>query len=185
VKWLKRIGLVLAALIVLPVIVLLALGFRPGAGKGHVSTEIAAPREQVWAWLDDGARLKQWVSWLVEVRESQPPHAVGSRRALVMKDQNNGGMLMTIDGTIREFDPPSHLTVALSSSEFQFDGVQSYRLTDLGGGRTRLSIDSKFHYGQWFANLMEPLVTPLAAKKMAADLARLKSLVETKAEVRR
>ncbi len=70
-KWWKWIGVVLAALIVIPLGVLLILGHRANAGRTHVSVEIAGSPEQVWVWLDEGARLKQWVSWLVEVRE--PP----------------------------------------------------------------------------------------------------------------
>jgi hypothetical protein len=41
-----------------------------------------------------------------------------------------------------------------------------------------------FQFSQWFANLMEPVITPQAEKKMAADLARLKALVESRAQLR-
>ncbi len=45
--------------------------------------------------------------------------------------------------------------------------------------------DALYHYDMWFANrLMEPLVTPSAEKKMVRDLAHLKTLVESQAEVR-
>jgi uncharacterized protein YndB with AHSA1/START domain len=184
-KVLKWIGIVLAALIVIPTVTLLILGHRANAGKLHASAEIAASPEQVWAWIDDGARLKRWVSWLVEVREPQPPrHAVGSPRTWVMKDENNGGMLITLEGKLKEYAPPSRLTIAIASPQYQFDGDQSYQLTALGNGRTRVDIDAKYHYDQWFANLLEPVITPAAEKKMVGDLARLKALVETKAEVR-
>jgi uncharacterized protein YndB with AHSA1/START domain len=184
-KVLKWIGYVVGALIVLPMITLLILGQRADAGKIHASAEIAGSPEQVWGWIDDSDRLKQWVSWLVEVREPQPPrHGVGSPRTWVMKDENNGGMLMTLEGKIKEYAPPSRLTITLASQEYQFDGDESYQLTDLGNGHTRVDVDSKYHYAQWFANLMEPLVTPAAKKKLLGDLARLKALVESKAEVR-
>lgn len=185
-RLLKWIGIVLASLIVLPMITLLVMGHRPNAGKVHASTEIAASREQVWQWLDNNDRLKQWVSWLVDVQEPQPgPHAVGSHRVWVMKDENNGGELLNLDGVFKEYQPPSNFTVAIASPLYQFDGSQSYRLTDLGNGRTRIDIDGRYHYQQWLANLMEPLVTPLAQKKMVGDLARLKTLMETKAELRK
>jgi uncharacterized protein YndB with AHSA1/START domain len=182
-KILKWIGIVLAALIVLPLLTLFVMSHRANAGKMHTSTEIAGTREQIWPWLDEGPRLKQWVSWLVEVREKQSgQHTVGSARTWVMKDENNGGMLMTLDGTFKEYAPPSLLVVSLAAPVYQFDGEQAYRLTDLGGGRTRLEIDSVYHFANWFAALMEPLVTPSAKKKMVGDLARLKALVESHAE---
>lgn len=183
-RLLKWIGIVLASLIVMPLLTLLVLSHRGGAGKLHASTELAASREQVWAWLDESDHLKQWVSWLVEVREPATKHGAGSERTLVMRDENDGGMLMELNGRIKAYEPPSRLTIGLGSPVYQFDGDQTYTLTDLGNGRTRLDIDSTFHYAQWFANLMEPIVTPIARKKLVGDLARLKTLVETKADMR-
>lgn len=183
-KWLKWIGIVLTSVIVLPALTLFAMGHRSNAGRVRASVEIAASPGQVWVWLDDSARLKQWVSWLVEVREPQPPHhAVGSPTTWVMKDENNGGAMMAIDAKYVEYAPPSRLTVTISTPA-EFEGQQTYQLTGLGNGHTRLDVDGRYRYDQWFARLLEPLITPAAEKKMAADLTRLKGLVETKAELR-
>lgn len=97
-----------------------------------------------------------------------------------MKDENNGGMLMEIDGTCSEYAPPSRLTVQLKSGG-DFDGQQAYLLTDLGNGRTRLEMDSNYHFTSALARLMEPLITAAAEKKMVGDMAHLKSLVDGKA----
>lgn len=184
-KVLKWIGIVVAALIVLPLLTLIVLHYRPGAGKMHASTEIAAAPRQVWDWVDDSQRLKQWVSWMVEVQEPQPVHrAVGSTLTWVMKDENNGGASMKLNGRITEYTPPSRLALAISEPVYGINGLQAYTLTDLGNGRTRMDIDAHYDYGNWFASLMEPLVTPAATKKMNGDLARLKALIETKAEAR-
>jgi hypothetical protein len=59
-----------------------------------------------------------------------------------------------------------------------FDGQQTYSVEDLGGGRARLDIDGRYNYSQWFAALLEPLITPAAEKKLVRDMARLKALVE-------
>jgi hypothetical protein len=77
-----------------------------------------------------------------------------------------------------------HPIMAVRDSDGIFDGEESYKLVDLGNGRTRMEILGRFHYAQWFANLMEPAITPQAEKKMVADVARLKSLVEKRAELR-
>src|SRR5882724_5260064 len=94
-KWLKWIGIVLAALLILPVVTLLILGLRKDAGHLHESIEIAASPQQLWPWLEDGDKLKQWVGWLVEVQVSGPSqHGVGASHVWVMKDENNGGAIM-------------------------------------------------------------------------------------------
>jgi uncharacterized protein YndB with AHSA1/START domain len=185
-KWLKWIAIVVAVLLLVPLAALLVLGHRANAGKMQVMVEINAPPDRLWAWIDDGDKLKQWVSWLVDVKYPDPQHAhgLGASRILVMKDENNGGMLMQIVGKCSEYTPPLRMTVQLSDTEGMFNGEEAYQLVDLGNGRTRVEIHSHFHYAVWFANLMEPLITPSAEKKMVADVARLKSLVEAKAELR-
>jgi len=185
-KVLKWIGIGVAALIVLPVLTLVVLHYRPNAGKMHASVEIGAPPQQVWAWIDDGQRLKQWVSWMVEVQEAQPGRrGVGSSLTWVMKDENNGGASMKLNGRITEYTPPTRLAIAISEPVYGINGVQAYTLTDLGSGRTRIDTDAHYDYGNWFASLMEPLVTPAAGKKMNDDLARLKGLIETNADAAR
>jgi uncharacterized protein YndB with AHSA1/START domain len=184
-KWVKRIGIVLAAVVVLPVLTLVIMGQRSGAGHLRTSTEIQATPDQLWPWVEDGARLKQWVSWLVEVKAWDPPQpGVGAKRVWTMRDENNDGYLMQMEGICTEYAPPTRLTMHLAVKG-AFDGTQQYRLTDLGGGRTRLEVESQYHFTDRFAQLMEPLITPSARKKLVGDIARLKSLVETKAEVRR
>jgi uncharacterized protein YndB with AHSA1/START domain len=183
-KWLKWIGIVLAVLLILPVVTLFVLGLRKDAGHVHHSMEIAASPQQIWPWLEEGDKLKQWVSWLVDVRVPDPSvHGVGASHVWVMKDENNGGMLMQIVAKNREYAPPSHLTLQISSSP-EFTGVNNYDLVDLGNGRTRLEVDSRYHFSNWFANFMEPVITPAVKKKMVADEERLKSMVESKAGVR-
>lgn len=184
-KWLKWIGIVLAVLLILPVVTLLVLGQRKDAGHLHRSIEIAASPEQLWPWLEDGDKLKQWVSWLVDVRVPDPAsHGVGASKVWVMKDENNGGMQMQIIAKNREYAPPSRLVLQISTDKEEFTGENVYELVDLGNGRTRLEMDSRYRFANWFANLMEPVITPSARKKMVADADRLKSMVESKAEVR-
>jgi uncharacterized protein YndB with AHSA1/START domain len=185
-KWVKRIAIVLAVLLTVPAVTLLVLGHRKNAGLAQASVEINATPDQLWTWLDDGDKLKQWVSWMVDVKylDPQKPHELGAKRIWMMKDENNGGMLMQIAGTFSEYTPPSRLTVQIADSEGMFNGEESYRLVDLGNGRTRMEVYSRAHYTEWFANLLEPVITPAAEKKLVMDVAHLKRLVEAKAEAR-
>lgn len=176
-KWVLRIAGGFAALLIIAVAVLFALGHRADAGQVHVSAELNASPEQIWPWLNTSDKLKQWITWLVEIRQDQPLTRVGTKQVWVMRDSNNGGQLVEMEGTFTEYRPPSRESVHISSAGM-FDGQQSYSIEDLGGGRARLDIDGRYHYSQWFAALLEPLITPAAEKKLRGDVARLKALVE-------
>jgi uncharacterized protein YndB with AHSA1/START domain len=179
-KWILWIGGGLIGVAVLACIVLLALGQRANAGRTSASADINAPPAQVWQWLDDPGKLKQWISWMVEVRtpNGQPASGVGARRILVMKDENNGGTLMEIAGVYTKYQPPTEMDLAMSTPG-AFEGTETYKLTDLGSGRTHLEISGQYRYTVWMAQLFEPLITPAAQKKMNDDMARLKTLVES------
>lgn len=177
-KWALRIVAIVVALPLLGAVVLLAMGQRSGAGRSHASIEVQAPPEQIWPFLEDPGRLKRWVSWLVEVRETPgTAPAVGVQRTWVMRDENNGGQLMELPFTFTEYAPPSRMTVSCTVAG-AFSGQQKYRLTPLGNGKTRVDSDGDYEYRMWLARLMEPVITPQAEKKMRSDLARLKEAVE-------
>jgi uncharacterized protein YndB with AHSA1/START domain len=176
-KWLLRIAVGFVALLLVVAAALFILGRRADAGRIHVISEINATPEQVWPWITEGAREKQWVSWLVEVRQDKTKTGVGAREVWVMQDANNGGQREEMEAICTEYAPGSHLSADISSPGM-FDGRQSMRVENLGNGRTRLEVDGRFHYSQWFAALMEPLITPAAEKKLVGDVAQLKSLIE-------
>jgi len=176
-KWILRIVAALVALAGVAVMVLLILGHRDGAGRVHAAAEINGSPQQLWPWLTEPAKLKQWISWLVEIRTTEQTPRIGGKEVWVMRDENNGGQLMEIEGTLTEYAPPARLSVHTETRN-EFTGDQTYRLADLGNGRTRLEIDGQYRFLPWFARLLEPVITPAAEKKLAGDAARLKSLVE-------
>jgi uncharacterized protein YndB with AHSA1/START domain len=178
-KWILWIGGGLIGVIALACVVLLVLGHRANAGRASASADINASPAQVWQWLEEPGKLKQWISWLVEVRTPNGPVAagVGAKRVLVMKDENNGGMLMEVVGVYTAYQPPTEMDLAMSTPG-AFEGTETYRLRDLGNGRTHFEVAGQFRYTMWMAQLFEPLITPAAQKKMDGDVSRLKSLVE-------
>jgi uncharacterized protein YndB with AHSA1/START domain len=174
-KWMIRIVGTLVGVLVLGAVVLLAMGQRSTAGQSRASAELNAPRERVWEWINNGNKVKQWVSWTVDVRDE------GEKRTMVMRDENNGGKLMDIYCTVAASTPPSRLQVNMSSPE-GFDGVATYELIDVGGGRTKLDVHHAYRMSMWLAKLIEPLITSSAEKKLTSDLANLKRLVEASSE---
>jgi uncharacterized protein YndB with AHSA1/START domain len=176
-KWLKWIFIIPAALILVIFLVLLVASHLPGAGKMHASIEITGTPHKVWPWLEQGTRLKQWISWLVDVQEPSAP-GVGTAQTWTMKDENNGGQMMKLVGRCTEYKPESRLGIGIDAPGYGFDGRQTYALTDMGNGRTRLDVEGEYHFSMWFANLMTPLVMSAATDKLNGDMARLKALVE-------
>jgi uncharacterized protein YndB with AHSA1/START domain len=174
-KWLKVFAILGVVIIGGAFAVVFALGRMPNADRMQASVEINAPTNKVWTWIDDGQKMKQWVSWLADVKESGP-RGVGSTLTMTMRDENNGGQVMRIESRCTEYVPQSRMSVSLIAPEFE--GAQSYRLTDLGNGRTRLETEGRFHFSEWFANFMTPLIMPAARSKLEGDLGRLKTLAE-------
>ena len=176
-KWVLIVLGGLVGLVVLAVIVLALMGTRKGAGHAALSVEINRPPEAVWPWLTEADKQKQWVSWLTEVRDLTPEtRGVGKKMAWVMDDPNMKKQV-EIMGEIVAEEPGRMISVRLSA-DMGFDGVSTWRLTDLGG-RTRFDSEGTYHYHHWLARLMEPLVTPQARKKMVADTNTLIRLVES------
>lgn len=181
-KWIFIMLGTVAALVMIAVGALFALGFRRDAGKVASSVVIDRPPAAVWPWITKPDRQKQWISWLIEIRPlTESTEGVGSRALWVMEDKNNNGQKMEITGEIVSVEPGQSVGVKLWS-DGMFDGIASYNLVDLGKGETRMESKGAYHYQQGFARLMEPLITPQAKKKMDSDLAKLKSLVEAQGE---
>lgn len=176
-KLLKLAAIVGGAIFVGAFVILFVLGRMPDADRFQTSTEINAPAAKVWAYLDDEQNMKQWVSWLVDVKRSGP-HGPGSTLTITMKDENNGGQVMRFDTHCTEYVPGALMNEHMDAPEYGIDGTVAYRLTDLGNGKTRFETDSRFHFSQWFANLMTPLVMPAARSKMVGDIEHFKALVE-------
>ena len=176
-KLLQYTLLTIGGLIALCVVVLLALGGWRGTTHLESDVVIAKPPAQVYAWVTEPDLVKQWVSWLAEVRTVTPEvHGVGRKEVWVMDDPTMGERI-EIAGEIVAADAP-RLRQAKMSMPGGFDGVITYRLTDLGG-KTRLEFISDHEYASWVARLMSPIVTYQAQQKMTGDVATLKRLAET------
>jgi len=174
-KILKLVAAVVAAIVVLSSMTLFALSRRADAGRNVAAVEVNRPAEHVFRYLTEPEKVKAWVSWLVEIRSTG--QGLGAKDTWIMEDPNANGERVSMDAPVVEWDSPRAITVDITSP-MGFTGKQTYRLVPLGDGRTRLEADGRFEYGPWYWQLLEPLVTPEAQKKLEGDLARLKQLAE-------
>src|SRR5262245_10099321 len=177
-KWVKiSLGSILG-------LILLACGGLAIAGMGrdsnriYTSVVIHAKPEAVWPWLAKPDKVKQWVSWLVEIRQdTQGEPAPGQRSVWVREDRNNGNQRMPMIGTVESVEPHRRLAVSIKAEE-AFQGTAVYILTDLGDGSTKLESDSRYTFDDGFARFMTPVVCWQAKKKMIGDLEHMRQLVE-------
>jgi uncharacterized protein YndB with AHSA1/START domain len=175
-KWLLYAGMGLVAVGVVAVVVLLALGRGESRLVAHV--EVERSPEEVFLWVTDPPRVKQWVGWLKEIRPLTPEQGhVGARQIWVMEDRNNNNQLMEITTEYVAYAAPSALTARVSADE-GFTGTVEYALERLGPARTRLHYTGSYQFHHWLATLLEPVITRSAQQKLEEDLARLKQQAE-------
>lgn len=176
-RWIVGLVATLFGLIVLTVLVLFAMGLRPGAGHMETTIDIDRPAAEVFAWLSEPEKMKQWVGWLAAVERADPgPLRVGSKETWVMDDPSIKER-MRIPAEVIALEENRLLRVRITYPQ-AFEGTAEYRLEELDGGVTRLHGAADFRYTGFLPRLMEPLITPQAQKKQDADLARLKQRIE-------
>ena len=177
-KWIKRILLAIAALLVLSTAVLGFFSSRPGADEMRGSVEINKPPADVWAFLEEPEKLKSWVGWMKDIREAERgSRGVGTRQVWVMEDMNNGGALMEINGEVIAYTPSRSKTIRTEVPGI-FTGQTEFSVEDLGGGRSRFSQHAKYAFASSFTKLLIPIIMPSASKKSNEDMERLKQKVE-------
>ena len=171
--WVRRLLFAFFCVIVLGVVTLFFMRYRASAGRNHLEIEINRPPAQVFPWLVEGSKLKQWVTGLTDVTQLTPgPEQVGTKVRYAVVDN---GQKASIDLTITEFEPNKTLGIRVETDAFAND--VRYELSEHNGG-TRLESTGAAKYKIWLAKLMEPLITPDVQKSLQDDAGRLKRLVE-------
>ena len=179
-KWLIRIlgGLVL--LVVLCIAGLWLAGMRPG--HGHVAEEIVIDRTppEVFRWLTDDDRVKQWIGGLTEIRQvSGPPDGNEVGKKFRIGEVYNGQRVdMEMDITKFEKDRAlSILVFSVGDPNNGFTETGDYTLSEQNG-KTRLRFEVQTTYTGFVLRLLEPMITPKAKEKLDEDFRRLKQLAE-------
>ncbi len=121
---------VIIAVVLIGVIVLLVLGRRDDAGRNTAAIQIDRPPAQVFPWITEPDRLKQWIGGLVESTPlTDDGLEVGARSREVIAMGNERYEMET---TIVDLEPPVRLVVEIDSSGFKADA--RYDLVESGGG---------------------------------------------------
>jgi uncharacterized protein YndB with AHSA1/START domain len=177
-KWIKLSIVSILGIILLATAALAIAGMGTNANRMRCSLVIRQKPAAIWPWLYEPDKVKQWVTWIVEVRSEGEP-VPGGKMVWVMEDRNNGNARMEIQAIVQAVEPGHKLAVELSATE-AFRGTSTYSLTEQPDGSTLMVSDSQYRFDNAFARFMTPLVLWQAKKKMVSDMDHLRTLVEAK-----
>jgi hypothetical protein len=124
--------------------------------RASAETVIERPREAVWTWASDPAQWHRWEDTLSDVA--------------------------TEDYEIAESDPPRRQVVRAVSGRFPFEGTLEL-FSDVGGTRVRHTVDAGPDdvLARFLFVAARPLVRRSMRRRIEAQLARLKQMVELEA----
>ena len=145
-----------------------------------LSTVIKAPISIVFEWISDFEKRRQWMEGLEDAEFAQPfdpAHPVG---ATFRQPIREGGRVVTYDGEIIAYEPPTHFGVRLSNPEFAME--LDYRLSPLDEQATRLDYQVNTTYMSAFARVMGMLFMWLTRRIAYRQIERLRERVESAAQ---
>jgi len=101
-----------------------------------VAIEIERPPSDVWPWLEEPEKQKQWMKGLVsnELVDGTQESAVGKKFVMKIKE---GRKVYDYEGEITAFDKPKQMAITLAGGCMPGAMAVNYDLVDLDG-RTRV-----------------------------------------------
>jgi uncharacterized protein YndB with AHSA1/START domain len=185
-KWIVRILLGIVLLILLLVAALWLFSLRANHGYVAAQVEINRPPAQVFRWLTDDELVKRWIGGLAEIRDlSGTPDGPELGKKFFVSEVYEGTRV-NMQMTVTRFEKDRALSVYIASLDDPRNGFTEtgdYTLTD-ENGKTLLRFDVHTQYFGFLTRLLEPVITPQAAKKLNQDFQRLKQLAEAEPDSR-
>lgn len=144
--------------------------------RNEHTVEIDAPATAVFPYLADS---EQRLRWMGALKESEPLDGARSGEGARWRDVfEEHGHRIELEAEVDEFAPHELLRIRLHGGGFEATSEQRLEEVD---GRTRLTTVIETDYTSFGARLLAGVVTRHAQKRLEADLAALKSLVEREA----
>ena len=139
------------------------------------SVVINRPIEEVFAFMTDFENMSQWMSELVEAKQtSEGPVGVGTTASAVATPL---GRRAESTQEVAEYEPNS--TFAWKSTSGPVASEDSYRFESVEGGTKVTRVVEAEMAG--FFRLAEPLVVRMMRRQFEANFANLKDLLEAQA----
>ena len=144
--------------------------------SGNSTAQIEAPLAQVWALVEDVPSAPEWQGGLKAVHVLERDDQGRATRCETESD----GKVRTIKSTVRfTYDGPTKLSWTQEKGELKsVDG--SWKLEDLGGGRTRATYALEVELGRMLGMVIRgPLVDLLRDMLVSARAGELKKQIES------
>jgi uncharacterized protein YndB with AHSA1/START domain len=137
--------------------------------------EFDRPVEEVFAYVDDDDKVKQWVGGLMETKRTTPGKpGVGSKFHQTLQV---GKRTFEIDGELLAYEPNRRVKVKLDAGICEMEVIYTFEEID---GRTRLTYTCDSYYRKLFYRLLSPLTKRVGRRKLEEDFARLRNLLSAK-----
>jgi carbon monoxide dehydrogenase subunit G len=142
--------------------------------------EIGRSKEDLWPWLTETDRMKQWMKGLLEitpVSEGEPREGFLAKMRI-----KEGRKVSEYDEEITTWDPPNALAVRLTGGALP-EGMEmksAYRLEAIGGRNTKVTCVTTAEVSGLY-KLLSPLMRLFAGAQMKSFFRTLKKLAEAEA----
>jgi uncharacterized protein YndB with AHSA1/START domain len=180
-KWIVRVGAALIAFAALAAGGLWLAGRGKGRGHVHRTVELARPASQVWPWISEPEKLREWQSGVLE----NQPIAEGGLRpgARLRRVMQRGRERVAMTVEITSVQPGRRLAATIHSEGPGFAMSEDYLLLERDG-RSLLDYKGDFELEHWAAKAFTSAETAEAQRKLDADFVALQRLVESQPPAR-
>ena len=145
-----------------------------GIIEGESTAEINAPIETVWALVQDVEKAPQWQNGLVDMEALERDDA---KRAVVCESSTDAKVTQ-IKARVRfKYSAPEMLEWIVEKSAMK-STEGSWKLVDLGGGRTKATYWLRCDLGRIGLVVRGPLVDALRGQLVGARADELKKAIE-------
>ena len=170
-KWILG-GLVGILLLLFIVLYFLSDGMS-GIVENRTEIEIEKPANQVFTWISESEKLKQWMHGLKEdIPINGDSLRVGSKSKIIVEDEQ-GRFEMIVE--ITQLKMNELLAVHITSEGFEVNAV--YKLSE-SGDVTTLNYEGRAHFKSLFLRLITFVIKPASQQQLENNFNKLKSLVE-------
>jgi uncharacterized protein YndB with AHSA1/START domain len=141
--------------------------------RNEFVAEFERPVEDVFAFVDNDDKVKQWIGGLIETtRDSDQEPGVGSRFRQKIKV---GNRIMVMDGELLACERNKLLRVKIESDMCEMKVNYHFKALN---GRTQLTYTCDSTYRGLVYRLLSPLIRRITQQKLNKDFDRLQRLLQ-------
>lgn len=140
--------------------------------RAEQTAEVAAPAEEVYAFLTEIANLPRWQSGVVEAEQTSPgPMAVGSTAAI---ERRIMGQRIRADLRVVELVPNRRIVLETEASGLHLEASVAIEPVDVG--HSRVTFRMALNATSFFMQAVEPMAAQAAESDIGESLARLQEV---------